>query len=940
MANATVSSPTTAEGHASQTVKVHADFQSISTYVTNDVSPLVAVNRRHLDQLGGYKGKFVNDFEESSSFVGEWQGFPLLLPLTVGVEFEQTSRRGSPTDRHIYVSIDSLSILLGSEDMGVITLATKSMRRRPEVEKLSRTYVFDVAFESHRLGLGLRKDGNQIVVDHVGGSARETLVESGDVVHAINGSILHNSAAVTLSAVVDRLAVEPRPLIITFARLLSESDLNASDVCSTPASSKLGEVYEGSNTKVEVSLVSGLLTIIEKDVTLFRGRASNFDLGCSLSRTSRSLYRVDISSGIAIDYYNLRAWEWEPLVEPTILFISTEYHDPYLGPKEISVEVGDRSNGPLCVNLTDAAAESLSKYWKWGLGNDEPELFEQTYVHSFSEAESGSFILEKTAKAALIFAEKQTIGNAKPVVFKNRSGVSIAIAINASAGQKTRGKGNWLAVGVYAGVHDFDCKDVAVVGNGEEAKFLVEVVADQTESSGRKFPPVTVAFQAMSGTAVDPIRDLDISVPGAWAFPITVEGVRLDATRDWVSWMVDQTDERTMLTLGTTVCISSLVQGQFEVAVEVALVNGDFDAKGTNRMSVGFCRSSDALCLPLWLARPKSRWRCLIRPSSSYQFSSVFTIGSTGAVEDTFRPGQLVECRPVDDRSKSIFFTITAQESNSVLSFQVDCIVSVRNSLPSMLTVNLASTQDIMEDVDGYAPSTRESYELPVGTKLEVFDEWGAATMWIRLKLSSEQLWSKWVDLSHRFTSILDKDSNSEVQQVQSVDDFGYPIKLSVRVNRKCSGFDVTIFAELWCSNSTALPLVFGCVEQEAATSSSPREESIQNPTELSAAEAALKEISSLFELGYDGKGITNEPSSHRHSSATVDVFRIPGQSDVSITEEVFEYIEVEEKAVKRRWYASQNPRAIRENFTARVIESTSWRWIDSQWVRRSIGVI
>jgi hypothetical protein len=52
-----------------------------------------------------------------------------------------------------------------------------------------------------------------------------------------------------------------------------------------------------------------------------------------------------------------------------------------------------------------------------------------------------------------------------------------------------------------------------------------------------------------------------------------------------------------------------------------------------------------------------------------------------------------------------------------------------------------------------------------------------------------------------------------------------------------------------------------------------------------------------------------------------------------SVTEECFEYIEVEASTVKRRWWASEDPQSIRSNLTLIDDDHGDWHWLDKSWV-------
>ena len=101
--------------------------------------------------------------------------------------------------------------------------------------------------------------------------------------------------------------------------------------------------------------------MIDQDVSLLRGKISGTRI-TFVSKEDESLtQKVSLVSTVSLDYYNMRIWVWEPLLEPGSLYASAEYSAPQLGPKSLSLEMGDRNSVPLSLNLTDAGMSVLSK---------------------------------------------------------------------------------------------------------------------------------------------------------------------------------------------------------------------------------------------------------------------------------------------------------------------------------------------------------------------------------------------------------------------------------------------------------------------------------------------------------------------------------------------------------------------------------------------------
>lgn len=98
------------------------------------------------------------------------------------------------------------------------------------------------------------------------------------------------------------------------------------------------------------------------------------------------------------------------------------------------------------------------------------------------------------------------------------------------------------------------------------------------------------------------------------------------------------------------------------------------------------------------------------------------------------------------------------------------------------------------------------------------------------------------------------------------------------------------------------------------------------------AAESALLEIASVLEFGDKGKGL----GASQGKFDTLNVQGMPLQSSEQLFEEVFEYIEVENSTVQRRWWGSQqydNKRPAIPHFKE---GGSYWRWIDDTWVSLS----
>lgn len=925
-------------------LQLHADFQNILSYIHPDAESIIGLQRRHVDLLREkVHDRFLLSLEEWDTSVPSdtrlEHGIPLLLPLTVGIEFEKKTYDRQPAEKRLVVNVDSLSMVVSSEDVRLVnSILGKLTKKKNGKSNGGRMFVFDVKFDTERLGLGLRKDGNRIVVDHVGVAAREMSIESGDIVHSINGSIVSNTG-LTLSEMVGRLSAATRPLTITFARTLP---VKATEEAEEEFAPELGcesqeEIYQGSYDTVDVTLSSAAVTIMERDVSLLRGHVFGVEVGLKRERTSNTVYSIQMTTKVELDYYNLRVWCWEPLLEPGSLFLSAEFQDPHRGPKEVSIEVGDRSNTPLCVNLSDAAVESFSKFMRWGLFPDGTNVSDED-EQGLIAYKSDGIVSKNAAHAALVFAERQKSDSAKPFVFRNKTGVSVAFA--SQAAKATGENTEFAAIGEYHGLEGLKVSDVTVVADGEEVNFRMDVVADSKDAGrGKRFPPLTVAFQAIGDTRVDPLQDLDISSAGETSLPLPIlrHGKTSPQTRLWVSWVVEHTDEKTILTLCTALRVVSLVREPFEVGVEVIDATADRAKSRPNSVkAIGSVSPEQPLYLPLSLAMQPRQWRCHGRLVGRGKYLPLFLVNPDGTVGCECTTGDYVDFSTSEMPSK-IFLSLLAEEIDDVFTLTVDCAMSLRNLLPSSLSWEVAiGTEESGSIVDSSYLRSRDpddSVSLASGERAEIFSN-GCQSLRLRFQVAAENSWSSWIPLD--FPPSEGKNLvDSCTQTAVIVDSVGISLPLGVRIVKRYSGIDVLVFAELWCSNCTSLPIVFGSPINYLHD---PRGEGAPAPTsesELSAAEAALKEISSLFELGEEGKDMSGRQGITPSRQGVVDILRVPCQTGQLIVEEAFEYVELNSYGnVKRRWWGSTNPRSLREPAVDSFNDGKSWNWLDEHWVR------
>lgn len=959
---------------------INADFQNISTYINPDVGDALGLWHHHSVVLAEVPGLDTTSLEYRELGRADDFGVALLLPLTVNFEFEQVRCVGSKTTRSLGVNMDPLSAILSSKDIQlVMTMAKKwTSKGAPRYTPLPM-YFYDVTFHGKRLGLGLRKEGGQIVVDSVGQSVlleeKGGDIEIGDTLHSINGKVVVNPGGLPLSTMVERLTSEPRPLSIKFARKSQPSDHVGQErvSASVPSLEPTGsdDIHQGSVDSVDVALSAAEFTLVEKEIPLFRSKVSKTNIIGELSRTRETKLRFNLGSTIEIEYYNLRIWGWEPLLEPGGITLSATFHDPLDGARELAIEVGDRIGSPLCLNVTDGAAEALSKLKEWNKTSSEGEqldspLFSEdaysTIVTNETDddhdgesslprnrqtvMEANRFVARKAANAALSFARRQKSDTSKPFVFHNQTGVSIAFVRQkrGEAKSSVNCAHSFVAVGDYNGLQGYDDTEITVVGNGEEGKFRMDVLTDEitdgdsnTRRSQGRFPFLTVAIQAVAGVTIEPLTDLPIFRASRTLIPLVFSrGDAQEVTEDHsarhsVIWLVEQTDEKTILTLGSSIRFDCLSLTQIEV--------GAREEGGDNR-TLGIARRGIPFYFPLSLAMQQTVCHCSLRPVGQYHFAPLFRIFPDGSVESDETTEGCIECRPTNIEESSVWLAVTQHHDHEALEITVDCCLAIRNLLPLSLDWEVA--MDSPKDdviVDG---STTRSWNLDFtehsflnsGEYAEVFSK-GSSLLKARFRQRGRKEWSTWASLSIPTRSAATREGGSDnsdqvlIRYVSVNDAFGVPLTFGVRIIRKLCGLEVVVYAELWFKNCTSLPLAFGCERNQLLGPQDERKIDTGSD-DMSTAEAALKEISSLFETGEEGTGLRREGS---RADLDKNTILLPGQVVSCVTEECFEYIEVETSTVKRRWWASEDPQSIRSNLTLIEDDCGDWHWLEKSWV-------
>jgi len=299
--------------------------------------------------------------------------------------------------------------------------------------------------------------------------------------------------------------------------------------------------------------------------------------------------------------------------------------------------------------------------------------------------------------------------------------------------------------------------------------------------------------------------------------------------------------------------------------------------------------------------------------------------------------------------SQSQDYQTWGQTAGDVIFMSIDTGLTLRNRLPTLLHWEVGvATDSGTSDAERLASSVEADSSdgcLQSGECVEFFAcDVMSSNVVLRLRPKAVQWWTEWAPLNVS-DALMDSSALSENAQnkamgtttgntdqtrenvgkylrsrqvnLQCRDQLGMPLTLGLRIIPKvaalvgdqilesCYGFDLVVYAELWIRNLTDLPLSFGCPASQAEREEEAAEDDdFQVPGKL-AAEAALLEIASVLELGDSGKVIRTEDEAM--AAEIGKIYSLPLQSVDELCVEVFEYAEMEESMMKRRWWAAEN---------------------------------
>ena len=309
-------------------------------------------------------------------------------------------------------------------------------------------------------------------------------------------------------------------------------------------------------------------------------------------------------------------------------------------------------------------------------------------------------------------------------------------------------------------------------------------------------------------------------------------------------------------------------------------------------------------------------------------------------------------------------------DAYEVLSIVLDCGLTVRNMLPAVIEMEVVQGDESGPrsgpkdkgashfSFDEVEPDLSKFDTLNAGECTEVFEvNYSATVPKIRIKHPYLKGWSTWAHLElGEEPDIVGDDDNSHPNKAMAIKsitpsqvniqvpggDFGLPMTFGVRIEPKSMtdgthrihvyGLEVILYAELWIRNITSLALNFGCpanqIYEPKQTFKSPSNDLITKFT----AESALMELTSLLEVGDKGT-VLNQKVTEDDSENLYAIESLPGQQCRVLTEEVFEYVEVENSTIKRKWWASENYNGYHRQILDVDDTGANWKWLDEKWV-------
>ncbi len=866
------------------------------------------------------------------------------------MEFEHFQSPRGGVKRALSVNVDPLSIVIGSDDLSLVRSVVQKWSRSSNIETRTEELVdeYDVVFETERLGLGLRKEGGLVIVDSVKPAAESKGVCVGDVIHGINGKPTDYYNDGDFLGFVNQILILERPITLTLARRKAVSE----EVLLVP------DTVVDRNSTFDVNFSSAVLSLVERDFPLLKAEISSSRLACKVDEKEEKFIRLSISASIGVDYYNFRIWCWEPLFEQGRMLFSADFRDDRENTRQLTLEFSDSDDG-LAINITSAAAEAISKFLSWS-------TYALNFTQSFESIEDQDEALHtekegdqvknvrSAATAALVYARKQKHGSTRPFIFRNRTGLSAAFVRqrqHVKTEYQNPTEAPFLSVGEFSGLESYDPSVIHMVGNGQDILFRVETndVQDEDISPVAKIPIELVSLQTVAGIVVEPLTGQEIEGPVEMLLPIrfhTANDQNSSGSRrpteghQMLSWCVELVEEKTIITLGSSIRILSLLREPVEVAFSFSTADRPHTEE-VDMKAVGMVYPKSYFYLPVWLDMTNGTWVCGIRTSEEYSYTILVRSSAEDGLDFSSHSNRTLKCLHEGGVSPSGWLSVGTVKRDGILTLTIDSSVSLRNLLPVCIEWEVSDPESAA--FDGSISRAQEHCGKPVplesGEKIEIFAR-STVGITARFRPSGFAHWSDHVSISLDEQKTLDSlqnpiiegtSDNSEGQSVRYVhlkDSFGVPHDLSLRIIKKECGLEVALFAELWLTNCTSLDIAFGYPwEATSSFDNEAKQDLVED--ELSAAEAALREISLLFDSGVEMKRLKNS------SGLVADITRIAGQTVPFVVEEFFEYVDLMNEG-ETRWWATENPNN-KVNDPREIdpcVDTAKWFWKDKDWVR------
>ena len=233
------------EGDIQHQISSNAQLHSLESYINADVQRALSFKKAHLEIVGPQNVGSFPDPSDRFDLLNQGEGslgVALIQPVTAGLEFSESRRELYPTKRSVFVNVESVSTMLSFEDLNLIeTIASRlsssrSKHRGKESLGLvsanrgrsgsrspkrmswadlggSADAVYEVTFETQRLGLGLKTIEGHTVVNTIQNEEYEDVIGVGDTLLSVGGS---DCSGCTLNEIVKRLAGSGRPVTLQF----------------------------------------------------------------------------------------------------------------------------------------------------------------------------------------------------------------------------------------------------------------------------------------------------------------------------------------------------------------------------------------------------------------------------------------------------------------------------------------------------------------------------------------------------------------------------------------------------------------------------------------------------------------------------------------------------------------------------------------------------